>query len=113
MSAREFLWIALFCVMQCGVQFLFKWGSMSKERWVWGFVGGHVIGVSSVWFLMLLYRTMNPNLAFGVCYGGMFLLSQVMLAVVFRSGIGVGQYVGIGAITAGIVLLAMGKVEAG
>lgn len=109
MSAQHVLWIALFYGMQCVASLLFKWGSTSDSRWFWGFFVGHLFGVSSMWFLMLLYRTMNPNVALGICFGGMFLLSQVAIAIVFRSDMSPVQYAGIAAITGGIILLAVGK----
>jgi len=109
MSAQNVLWIALFWGMQCVANLLFKWGSTSDSRWLWGFFGGHLFGVSSLWILMVLYKTMNPNVALGICFGGMFLLSQVAIALVFRSGISPVQYAGIAVITAGMILLAVGK----
>lgn len=59
MSVRNILWVILFCGMQCAAQLLFKWGSGSKSRWLWGSVGGYVFVVSSCWILMILYKTMN------------------------------------------------------
>ena len=109
MSVQNVLWIALFYGMQCVAQLLFKWGSTADSRWLWGFFGGHLFGVSSMWIVMVLYKTMNANVAFGICFGGMFLVSQVAIALVFRSGISSIQYAGIAAIAAGIVLLAVGK----
>ena len=109
MTAQHVLWITLFYVMQCIASLLFKWGSTSDSRWLWGFFVGHLFGVSSMWFLMLLYKTMNPNVALGICFGGMFLLSQVAIALVFRSGLSLVQCAGIAVITAGIILLAVGK----
>jgi len=108
MSAANILWIAVFWGMQVVAQLLFKWGSLSSSRWLWGFVGGHLFGISSIWILMILYRTMNPNVALGICFGGMFLLTQVAIAFVFRSGISAVQYTGIAAITLGMILLAAG-----
>lgn len=102
-------WMAVFWGMQVVAQLLFKWGSVSDSRWLWGFFGGHLFGVSSIWILMVLYRTMNPNVALGICLGGSFLLSQVAIALVFRSGISALQYAGIAAITGGMILLAVGK----
>jgi hypothetical protein len=52
---------------------------------------------------------MNPNVALGICFGGAFLVAQVAIALVFRSGISTIQYMGIAAITAGMILLAAGK----
>jgi multidrug transporter EmrE-like cation transporter len=39
----------------------------------------------------------------------MFLISQVTIALVFRSGLSLVQYAGVAVITAGIILLALGK----
>ena len=108
MSTTSVVWISLFWGMQVVAQLLFKWGSVSDSRWLWGFFGGHCLRVSSVWFLMILYKSMNPNVALGICFGGMFLLSQVAIALVFRSGISPMQYAGVATITAGMVLLAIG-----
>jgi len=104
--------ILLFWAMQIVAQLLFKWGSAAPGRWAMGFFGGHAFGVTSVVFLMLLYKTMNPNVALGLCLGGSFLAAQIALALVFRSGIGTVQYVGIAAMAAGMLLLAWGKTSA-
>ena len=101
--------ILLFWAMQVVAQLLFKWGSDTPGRWAWGFFGGHAFGVSSIVFLMLLYKTMNPNVALGLCLGGSFLMAQLALAFVYRTGVGPVQYLGIAAITAGMILLAVGK----
>lgn len=109
MLITKALWIAVFWGMQVVAQLLFKWGSISDSRWLWGFFGGHLFGVSSIWILMLLYKTMNPNVALGICLGGAFLMAQVTLALVFRSSISPIQYGGIAAISIGMILLAAGK----
>ncbi|MDO9543041.1 MAG: hypothetical protein Q7J98_12065 [Kiritimatiellia bacterium] len=101
--------ILLFWAMQVIAQLLFKWGSDTPGRWAWGFFGGHLFGVSSIAFLMLLYKTMDPNVALGLCLGGSFLAAQVALAIVCRSGLALTQYAGILAITVGMIMLAIGK----
>ncbi|MBI3922892.1 MAG: hypothetical protein HY318_15835 [Armatimonadetes bacterium] len=101
--------ILVFWAMQVLAQLLFKWGSDTPGRWAWGFFGGHVFGVSSIAFLMLLYKTMNPNVALGLCIGGAFLMSQLALAVVYRSGLAPVQYMGIVVMTAGMVMLGLGR----
>jgi hypothetical protein len=101
--------ILIFWAMQVGAQMLFKWGSDLPGRSVWGFVGGNLLGVASIAFLMLLYKTMNANVALGICIGGAFLLAQVAVALVARSAPSGVQYAGILGITSGMVLLAVGK----
>jgi multidrug transporter EmrE-like cation transporter len=101
--------VALFWAMQVVAQLFFKWGSDTPGRAVLGFVSGQAFGVTSIVLLMLLYKTMNPNVALGVCFGGAFLAAQIALAVGYRTGLATTQYVGIVAIAAGMTLLAAGK----
>jgi len=112
MTVASAMWIAVFWGMQVVAQLLFKWGSISESRWLYGFFGGHLFGVSSIWILMVLYKTMNPNVALGVCLGGAFLWAQLAIALVFRSGVSAIQYGGIAAITVGMIVLAAGKAAA-
>ena len=108
-SAATVLIIGAFWAMQVVAQLFFKWGSAADARWLWGFLGGNLFGFSSIWLLMLVYKAMNPNVALGICAGGSFLVSQVALAWVFRSGISAVQWAGIGAMVVGMLMLAMGK----
>jgi multidrug transporter EmrE-like cation transporter len=89
-------------------QLLFKWGT-NTGRMTAGFILGNLPGASCIVFLMLLYKTVNPNVALGICMGGGFLMSQIALALMGRARLGRAQYAGILAITAGMVLLAVGK----
>ena len=106
---RIIVGVIVFWTMQVLAQLLFKWGSGTPGRWAAGFFGGHVFGVSSVAFLMVLYKSMNPNVALGICIGGAFLLAQFALAMVSRSMLTPLQIAGIAAITAGMIMLALGK----
>jgi len=102
------LWLVLFWAMQVIASLLFKYGSTSPARWLPSFIGGNLFGVSSIWFVMMLYRTMNANVAWGLGLGGGFLFAQIALALVFRSRLSFLQYGGLVAITGGMVLLTMG-----
>jgi multidrug transporter EmrE-like cation transporter len=104
----EFLWLLAFWCMQAIAQIFFKWGSATPGRWLYGFFGGHAFGVSSIWLLMLLYRTMNPNVALGLGIGGGFLLAQVVVAALFHSRVSLLQCAGILAIAAGMLMLTAG-----
>jgi multidrug transporter EmrE-like cation transporter len=108
-SSSSIVIIGIFCAMQVIAQLLFKWGSLSDGRWLWGFLGGNLFGFTSIWLLMLVYKHMNPNTALGICGGASFLLAQLALAVVFRSQVSWVQWAGVVAIVAGMVLLASGK----
>jgi len=102
------LWLLIFWTMQASASVFFKYGSTSDARWLPCFIGGNIIGASSIWFLMLLYKTMNPNVAMGLGAGGGFLVAQIALAVVFHSQLSFLQYGGLLAITAGMFFLSMG-----
>ncbi|GMV37671.1 MAG: hypothetical protein AMXMBFR61_21790 [Fimbriimonadales bacterium] len=106
--ARVGVLLLVFWVMQIVAQILFKWGSLSESRWMWGFWGGNALGLSSIWLLMLVYRVINPNVALGVAAGGAFLLSQVAIAVAFRSKVAPVQWLGIATMVVGMLLLATG-----
>ena len=108
MTALDVLWLLIFWGMQVMAQVIFKWGAASPGRFVYGFIGGNVFGASSIVFLMLLYKAMNPNVVLGMGTGGGFLLAQVALAIIFHSRVGPVQQAGVVAITAGMVMLAMG-----
>lgn len=109
MSVTTMASLGVFCVLQVVAQVLFKWGSAVAGRWVWAFVGGNLLGLVSVWFLMLVYKAMNPNIALGLSCGISFLFSQIALAVVFKTGVSPVQWGGVVVIVIGIVLLATGK----
>jgi multidrug transporter EmrE-like cation transporter len=109
MSVSTIAAIGVFCAMQVIAQLLFKWGSASNGRWLWGFLGGNLFGFSSIWLLMLVYKSMNPNIALAICGGGSFLLAQLALAVIFKSDISLTQWGGVMAIFVGMLLLAAGK----
>jgi len=109
MKFLTIIYLLIFWVMQVIAQIIFKWGSASGSRWLWGFLGGNLFGFSSIWLLMLLYKTINPNVAFGIAGGGAFLLSQIALAIIFSSKVTTIQWAGIVAIVLGMMALAMGK----
>lgn len=102
-------WMGLFWALQIVANIFFKWGSDGTLKWISGFALGHTFGITSMAVLMVIYKTMNPNIAFGVGMGGAFLLSQVALAVVFKTDLSVVQYIGIGTVVVGMTLLAVGQ----
>lgn len=94
--------------MQVTAQLFFKWGSASDSRWIWGFLGGNLFGFSSIWLLMLIYKSMQPNIALGIATGGALLLSQVAIFFVFKAKVAPMQWAGIVAIVGGMIALAAG-----
>ena len=103
------VWLAAFWLMQATAQVLFTYGSRHPQRWLLGFLLGNVFGASSIWFLMLLYRSMNPNLALGLGTGGGFLCAQAAIALLFRTTLAPLQYVAMAAIAAGMAAFSVGS----
>ena len=102
------VWLLIFWTMQIVAMLLFKFGSTSPARWLPSLLVGNLFGASSIWLLMVLYKTMNHNVAMAVALGGAFLLSQIALAIVFRSGLSLLQYAGVFTITVGMALVSLG-----
>ena len=100
------VWLTTFWAMQAGAQIVFNYGSTAPQRFVPCFIGGNVVGASSIWLLMLLYKTMNPNLALGLGTGGGFLCAQAALALLFHHHLTPVQYVAMVAIAAGMGVFA-------
>lgn len=108
MTVRLVVYLMIFWIMQVIAQLFFKWGSATDARWIWGFLGGNLFGFSSIWLLMLMYKTMNPNIALGIATGGALLLSQIIMFMVFNSKVAPLQWVGIVAIAVGMIALSAG-----
>jgi len=102
-------WMVLFWALQVVANIFFKWGSDGTLKWLSGFLLGHTFGITSMAVLMVTYKSLNPNIAFGVGVGGAFLLSQIAIAWVFKTDLSVTQYVGIVTVVVGMTLLAVGQ----
>lgn len=102
------VWFGIFWLMQAGAQVIFKWGSLHPPAYTLGFIGGNIVGASSIWFLMQIYKSMNPCLALGLASGGGFLMAQFALQLFFRQGISPMQYAAMTLIAAGMMMFVMG-----
>jgi len=108
MTIRILIFLVFFWVTQIIAQIMLKWGSTSDTRWLWGFLSGNTLSILSLWFLMLIYKNINPNVALGIAIGGSFLLCQVALALVFRVKVLPIQWFGVATIVAGILMFCIG-----
>lgn len=109
LSARVIVIFLVYWAMQAIAAVLFKYGSLYADYWWHFFVAGQVFGAGSIVFMMYLYGRMHPNIALGICVGGAFLTAQVTTAVVFQSALTPLQWMGMLAITAGMLALALGS----
>lgn len=110
MIPRWVISLVVFWAMQVFASVAFKYGSKTgahDRRWYAGFIGGNVVGATSVLLMMEVYGAMkdNPNLAAVLVTSGAFIGSQIALALIFRSRLAVRQW-------AGIVLVAVGTAAA-
>lgn len=99
--------IALFLLLQVGSGLLYKYGAMCPDRRVFGFIAGNVLGVSSIYYLMEVYRKINPNVGEAICRGGYFILIQIAFILVFQSKLSAAQWLGVLMITGGICLVTL------
>jgi multidrug transporter EmrE-like cation transporter len=102
------VWLITFWLMQAVAQILFKYGTTVPSRHTFGFVAGNVFGASSIWFLMNLYKTMNPNVALGLGTGGGFLCAQLALVLIFKSAVSPLQYGAMALVSVGMAMFATG-----
>ena len=102
------VWLAVFWAMQAIAQLFFSYGSRTPGKATLGFVLGNVFGASSIVFLMILYRAMNPNLALALGSAGGFLCAQGAVALLFRVSLTPLQYVAMLAIAAGMAAFSIG-----
>jgi multidrug transporter EmrE-like cation transporter len=101
-------WLSVFWVMYAITFVIFKFGTTKPSRKLPCFIAGNVFGVSATWVLMMLYRTMNANIALGLCLGGGFVISQLALALIFRSNLKPLQYAGALTVALGIFVMVVG-----
>ena len=102
------LMLGIFCLLQVICLVLFKTGSNSPQLWLPCFIVANIIGGSSTWVLMMVYRVLPVNIATGLGMGLSFMLGQIVLALVFRTSLASLQIIGIVAMTVGIILLCFG-----
>ena len=109
------IYLSIFWAMQIFANVAFKFGShntaVRSRRWVTGFVAGNVVGASSMYVMMLIYAQMlgNRNLAAVLGNSGGFVGSQLLLAWMWRSKLGWGQWVGIALVAIGTVVATLGR----
>ncbi len=104
-----YLSICIFFVLQVGSGLLYKMGAMCPKYWTFGFISGNVLGISSIYFLMVVYKHLNPNISEAICRGGYFVLIQVAFILVYHSKLNLIQWGGISMIVGGIAIVSLCK----
>ncbi len=99
--------ICMFFMLQVGAGLLFKMGAVHREYWTLGFVLGNLLGITSIYFLMLVYKQVNPNVGEAICRGGYFVLIQIAFILVYNSKLNLIQWGGISMILIGILIVSL------
>lgn len=102
-----YLSILMFFILQVGAGLLFKMGAVYKECWLLGFVLGNILGITSICFLMHVYKHLNPNVSEAICRGGYFVLIQIAFILVFNSRLSFVQWCGMFFIIFGIFIVSL------
>lgn len=111
---RLVAYLLVFWVMQIVAYSAFKYGSHGEtgrsRRWLSGFIGGNVVGASSIYFYMKIFEAIpgNCNVAAVLANGGTFVGCQVALAMLFRSRLTFVQWGGIALVAVGTVMATLG-----
>ena len=110
-----FVYYAIFLLMQALAQVALKFGSVSGEpmrcrRWWFGFVAANAVGAPSILFVKELYKAMpkTPNIVSVLVMAGVFILSQLVFVLLFRSRLTPVQWVGVALLVVGAMLTAVG-----
>lgn len=107
-------YLLIFWTMLIFTNVAFKYGSHGKagrsRRWLAGFIGGNIVGASSIFFLMKIFELMpgNCNLAAVLAGSGGFIGSQVLLAWLFHSRLTYIQWTGIALVSVGTAVATLG-----
>lgn len=98
--------ITLFLACQIVANLLFKWGAVSPSHYWWGFALGNAVGITSILFMMGMYRHLPAANVVAIGTGGTFILIQLAMYLVFREKIQPMAILGFVLIVAGVLLVA-------
>ncbi len=98
------LHIGMFLLFQVIANLLFKWGSTDPAYYWWGFALGNAVGVTSIIFMLGMYRAMPAAAVIAVGVGGTFLLNQIVMNLVFREKLTPAAVAGLVLILVGILM---------
>ena len=101
------LHIGMFLLFQVIANLLFKWGSTDPAYYWWGFALGNAVGVTSIIFMLGMYRAMPAAAVIAVGVGGTFLLNQIVMNLVFRERLTPAAMAGLVLIFIGILMTAL------
>ena len=106
--------IVMFLTFQIIANLFFKWGASnpaavhcSLAQEYWGFILGNIVGVTSIIFMIGMYKALPAASVVAIGTGGTFLLVQIVMYLLYRERLSLTAIGGIILIFAGIMLVAL------
>ena len=104
--------LTIFWMLQVVALVFLKHGAMGTRRaFLICFILANVLCVFSLWPLMLVYKSWPANVVLALQVGVGFVIGQVVLALVYPSGLTLVQVGGMVAITVGIAMVSLGALR--
>jgi multidrug transporter EmrE-like cation transporter len=100
--------LGIFILFQIIANMLFKTGSLNNKYFIPCFIIANVFGMSSTWILMLVYKSLDANVAMAIGGGATFLIVQLFLMIFFGTKMVLYQWAGIVLVGSGIALVSLG-----
>jgi multidrug transporter EmrE-like cation transporter len=94
----------LFLAFQVVANLLFKWGGLAPRNYWWGFVLGNAVGMTSILFMIGMYKALPAAAVVALAAGGTFLLNQIAMKLVYREPLHLAAVVGMALIFAGMMM---------
>ena len=99
--------IAMFLLFQVVANIFFKWGGSAPQNYWRGFVLGNAVGITSIIFLLGMYRSMPTAAVIAIGTGGTFLLNQLTMHFLYREPLSRAAVAGLVLIFVGILMTAL------
>ena len=105
-----YLHIVLFLTFQIAAHLLFKWGSLVSQNYWWGFILGNLLGITSIIFMIGMYKSLPAASAIAIGMGGTFVLNQLFMFLIFHEKINLVALLGMFMIFTGILAVSFSNI---
>ena len=105
-----YLHIVLFLAFQIVAHTLFKWGSLVSQNYWWGFILGNLLGITSIIFMIGMYKSLPAASAIAIGMGGTFVLNQLFMFLIFHEKINLVALLGMFMIFTGILAVSFSNI---
>ncbi len=98
--------VVVFICASVGSSLLFRVAAQHEGKTAIGyFILGNCVGLAVSISLTLALRGTNPNFIYAMCLGGAFCVLQLVSMLLFKQPLSLVQWVGVGLVACGLVLL--------